>query len=194
MNEENINYEELAELVKMEMMKSHNVKDVIADKEEENKLVKNSFSNLWQLYNAVDEERVKSIKEYNKVIVKILVKNFLVMVIRNDVYFEIEDLVKFIKVNIRNLKDEKELLIMIKDAIRELERLLAVDCNLDLAVLLASIHNKNIAINESVFANVISCLSRTRGIRTQIPAKYDEKIEECNYRIDELIVKLGLKK
>lgn len=174
----------IAKIVKAEMERNYTVEEAIANKKSQDEITKNVFANLFLIYNTIEKSRKDTIKEINITKLKIILGNFLVMVFRDDVYEEIEKLFIFMNESKKDLKKEKELLIKIRNAIIRLENVLAVECNMNLAILLAGINDKNIAINEELYENVVASLSRTRGINTQTTDKHREKIEECNQVID----------
>ena len=192
MDEENFDYEELREFVKQEMEKTYTVSEALKEREEEENLVKESFDALWQNYNAVEEIRHEALKNLRGVKYRIILSNLLWLLIRYDVKEEVDLVVELMSKASNEIKDQKEMLTTIKNPILKLQAHMAYNCNYELAILLSNIYDKNVVIYDGVCKEMSAAASRIRGFGTQTP-DYESKKKELDLKIDESMLKLGLK-
>ena len=194
MDNEDYSMMSLAEFIKMEMEKNYTVEEAIKEKQSEIDVIKEGFKVIWDNYKSVSDIRKDSIKNLTSAKYKLLLSNLLIILLRSDAKIEIDKLINLIEKNTKELKDEKELLILIRDTIKRLELILANNCNYELCDLLSNLYDKNMCIYNDVLESIKASAIRLRGISTQTPEKYKVQKEELDKKIDVNLLKLGLKK
>lgn len=190
---EDYNYKEIEEMIIAEMGKTYTIEEALKEREDEEKLVKDSFDSLWKNYNAVEKIRHDAIKNMREVKYKIILSNLLWLLIRYDVQEEINIVIDLMSKATNEIKDQKEILKIIKETIQKLQAHMAYTCNYDLAMLLSYIYDKNVLIYDEVSKEMNASASRIRGFGTQTP-DYSDKKQELDEKINDSIIKLGLKK
>lgn len=191
--EKDDNLKEIIEAIQNELNKSYSIEEALKEKENENKLINDSFESLWESYNAVNTVRVEEIKKMTTFKYKIILRNLLLMMVRDDTYFQIVEFIKLLDEATLELKDEKKLLLLIKEAIQKLQSQKVCNCNYDLSILLSLLFDKNIAIFKDNRNEAHACASRINGISTQSTTKYKDEKEILDKEIDKLVLKLGIK-
>ena len=91
--------------------------------------------------------------------------------------------------SIRDLREERELLLNIKKAIKELQKYEAIDCNYDISLLLSLINDKNSLMYEVLNESIQSLNVRLRGISFSSTNKAEELElinENIEYKVQEL--------
>ena len=197
---EEFDMKELADLIRSEIEKTYTIEEAIKEKQDENKLIKDSFDSLWNEYNTANSVRKEEIKnltlfKYRYLIIKqrYLIRNFLLMVIRNDAYYQISDLMKIVDSSNTELKNEKEFLILVRDTIKKLQLNNASNCNYDLSLLLSYLFEKYVLIYNYTSGEILACNSRLNGISTQGSSKYVDEKKELDDKINDIVLKLELK-
>ncbi len=193
MDEENFDYEELREFVKQEMEKTYTVEEALKEREEEEKLINDSFDALWQNYHAVEEIRHEALKNLRGVKYRVILSNLLWLLIRYDVKEEVELVIELMNRATNEIKDQKDMLNAINVSIQKLQAHMTYNCNYELAKLLSYIYDKNVMIYDSVCTEMSATASRISGFSTQTP-DYESKKQSLDDKIDESMLKLGLKK
>ncbi len=194
MEEENFDFNSLMEFVKSEIEKTYTVEEAVKEKKREDDIIRDNFKVLWENYKSVNDIRKDSIKNLTSAKYRLLLSNLLIIIIRSDAKIEIDKLISLVDCSTKELKDEKELLIIIRNAIKELESILANGCNYELCDLLSNLYDKNMCIYNNVTSAIQASATRLRGINTQTPEKYIREKEELDKKINDSVIKLGLKK
>ena len=168
------------------------VDDAIKDKEEENKLLKESFNNVKNLYKDVSNVRKMIIDQLNLSKLKLqLVKLYSILI--NSGYIDILNL-ELNKINETNyeFKSQKNLLIAIKDSIKKLEQYNTGVCNYDISVLLSLIYDKDFKVIEILNDYLKTCEYAMKGITYYGNKRLDDDLEEINNQINTHTLKLGI--
>lgn len=168
------------------------VDDAIKDKEEENKLLKESFNNVKNLYKDVSNVRKMIIDQLNLSKFKLqLVKLYSILI--NSGYIDILNL-ELNKINETNyeFKSQKNLLIAIKDSIKKLEKYNTGVCNYDISVLLWLIYDKDFKVIEILNDYLKTCEYAMNGITYYGNKRLDDDLEEINNQINTHTLKLGI--
>ncbi len=197
MNEEEFNMEQITQAIKDYMNKTQTVEEVLSEKIQEDKNVKESFSVLWESYKNVSTSRNNEELVFKKAAVRVYFYSILINIFqsynRSDAPEEIYKLYMSIRDNIKELKSEKELLIMIRDTIKILEKYKAYECNYDLSVLLALINDKNCLMYDILKEDLNGMAIRLRGI-SYFGSSKREELQNINENIDYKVTELKLKK
>ena len=198
MDEENINMDEIRQMILNYMQQTSNVESVLNDAKEEYDKSKNSFKLLWEGYDTVATSRNKEVLVLRKAALKIYFASLLTgifsMFNRSDAYIEMNKLYDSICKSIDDLKDEKELLLIIKNTIKELEKYNAYECNYDISLLLALINDKHSLMYDITTEDIKSLSIRMRGISYMTDNNNREELKNINENIDYKVKELKLKK
>ena len=196
--EEEFDYELFRELVKQYMNQTPNVEDVLNEKKEEISAAKKSFELLWEGYNSVSDERKNEIAILRKASARIYLYSFVVYIFskfnRSDAVGEMDKLLDSLLASIKDLKDEKELLLMIKNTIQELEKYNAPECNYDLSLLLALINEKHGLMYDITTEDINSLAVRMNGISYMTDNNKREDLKNVNENIEYKVNELKLRK
>ena len=196
--EEEFDYELFRELVKQYMNQTPNVEDVLNEKKEEISAAKKSFELLWEGYNSVSDERKNEIAILRKASARIYLYSFVVYIFskfnRSDAVGEMDKLLDSLLASIKDLKDEKELLLMIKNTIQELEKYNAPECNYDLSLLLALINEKHGLMYDITTEDINSLAVRMKGISYMTDNNKREDLKNVNENIEYKVNELKLRK
>lgn len=192
MNEE-FDIDELRSIIQNELNREYTIDEAIKEREEENKTIKESFDALWKGYDSVSELRKEAIKNFKIVKIKMILSNILVLLIKYDIRDEVFNMVHIINKSESEIRDNDELLKNIKTSINKLQSLLVYNCNYDLANLLSDMYDRISIIYEEVCSEMNCTAARIRGFQTQ-GKSFDESKKEIDDRIEEYVLKLGLKR
>ena len=190
---DDIDLDELNEYIKNELNKTYTVKEVIEERIKEEESIKESFNTLWNNYNTVKKVRDLSIYNLRNAKYKIILLNLFLLLFRNDVKSEIDKIINVINNANNELIDEKELLILIRDALKELQKHKAINANYEMSNLLSCLYDKNVAIYKSVCEDISNSTAIIKGFNIPSVNKYKDEIDDLNYEINESVKKLGLK-
>ncbi len=194
MNEENFDYDELKEMVMSELNKTYTIEEALKEKEEELKVINESFEVLWNNFHSVKDMRKEAINNLITVKYKLILSNLLLMIIRYSVTEEVNNIINTINSAVYELKDERQILDLIEVSITKLQNQYAYSCNYELSNLLSLLYDKNTAIYNGVCDSVNASAARIRGINTQESNRYLLEKESIDEQINESTIKLGLKK
>lgn len=158
---------------------------------------KESFEIIWEAYNTVSKSRNKEEYIFRKARMRIYLYGILVNLLsafnRRGAYEEVMNLHSDISQSIKDLREERELLLNIKKAIKELQKYEAIDCNYDISLLLSLINDKNSLMYEVLNESIQSLNVRLRGISFSSTNKA-EQLELINENIDYKVQELKLLK
>ena len=141
MDEEMINDEELRAAIQ-ESLRCRSIEEALIEKEEEDKLFDESFDVLWTNYHSVSDIRRNAIRNLNRAKIRMIVLNFITAIINNNASEEVFNIIEIINNGTKELKDEKELLIRINNALEKLQAHRVSACNYDLCELLSFLYDK----------------------------------------------------
>jgi hypothetical protein len=94
----------------------------------------------------------------------------------------------------REMLEQKELLIDIRNAIIKLKRNDVASCNLEIDELITYIYRKQVIILEELSVYMDRCRLSTSGIEYMGTSKNQETLTQLNSNIDSLVKSLGLRK
>ncbi len=189
--------EEVLKQAQEYLNRTSTVGEVIDMKKEELDQIKADFKALWQAYNITAKTRRDEvwILERSKIrtyLYGILVK-LLYFTSRSDAYEEVMNIHSNICGYLNELREERELLLQIKAAIKELEKYSAVDCNYDISMLLSLIVQKNALIFDVLNEDVNSLQIRLKGIDYISAKNKREELKDVNENIEYQVQELQLK-
>ncbi len=173
------------------------IEDAIAGQKAQIESVKNNFKCLWEAYETVSKNRNKKQDEMTKIKIKMFITAIIVSLldafVKEDMYVQVMEVHNGVSKSIDDIKREKELLRVIKEAIQELEKYQAIDCNYDLSLLLSLIHDKNNLIYGIIKEDIESLSVRIKGINFSSNTNKREELDSINEEIDKKVKLLGLK-
>ena len=145
--------EYIDELLKNEVINQMNTTFSIDEALEINdvriKNIKENFKQTWENYHIVDDTRKNYVNKINITRFQMFFSFFLSSLINNDIGLEVDSLINKLKSSSLEINKQKEILILIKKALKKLEKNLVVDCNYDICELLELLYQKeNILFNQ----------------------------------------------
>ena len=198
MNEEEFSVEELTQAIKDYMNRTDSVEDIIKEKKEERELSNKSFECVWDGYKTVNNSVRTEIFVFRKAAFKVLFlatyTSILQSINRSNASDELYNLYKNICSRIDELKSEKELLTLIKIAVKELEKYNAYECNYDITMLLAMLNDKNSLMYDILSEDINSLAIRMKGISYMTNNNKRKELHDLNESIDYKVKELKLKK
>ena len=197
MNEEEFSVEELTQAIKDYMNRTDSVEDIIKEKKEERELSNKSFECVWDGYKTVNNSVRTEIFVFRKAAFKVLFlatyTSILQSINRSNASDELYNLYKNICSRIDELKSEKELLTLIKIAVKELEKYNAYECNYDITMLLAMLNDKNSLMYDILSEDINSLAIRMKGISYMTNNNKRKELHDLNESIDYKVKELKLK-
>ncbi len=197
MNEEEFSVEELTQAIKDYMNRTDSVENIIKEKKEERELSNKSFECVWDGYKTVNNSVRTEIFVFRKAAFKVLFlatyTSILQSINRSNASDELYNLYKNICSRIDELKSEKELLTLIKIAVKELEKYNAYECNYDITMLLAMLNDKNSLMYDILSEDINSLAIRMKGISYMTNNNKRKELHDLNESIDYKVKELKLK-
>ena len=173
------------------------IEDAIAGQKAQIESTRKNFKCLWEAYETVSKNRNKKQDEMTKIKIKMFITAIIVSLldafVKEDMYVQVMEVHNGVSKSIDDIKREKELLRVIKEAIQELEKYQAIDCNYDLSLLLSLIYDKNNLIYGIIKEDIESLSVRIKGINFSSNTNKREELKSINEEIDEKVKLLGLK-
>lgn len=189
-----ISEEEIAEAVKSALTSTYTIDELIQEKREEQALINLNFDVTSGNLKQVNNNRKTLIKRIINARNITVLATFLIQIIDNNVYYEIERLTKNINNNVNKLKSEKELLITLKKSLQELKKYNSCDCNYDINELLVLLNDKNGLIYDIVIDEIKNTSTRIKGFDIISSTANEEKLKDLENDINNVTLKLGINK
>ena len=197
MNEEEFSVEELTQAIKDYMNRTDSVEDIIKEKKEERELSNKSFECVWDGYKTVNNSVRTEIFVFKKAALKVALlatyTSIMKSISRGNASDELFGLYSNICSRIDELKSEKELLTLIKIAVKELEKYNAYECNYDITMLLAMLNDKNSLMYDILSEDINSLAIRMKGISYMTNNNKRKELHDLNESIDYKVKELKLK-
>ena len=197
MNEEEFSVEELTQAIKDYMNRTDSVENIIKEKKEERGLSNKSFECVWDGYKTVNNSVRTEIFVFKKAALKVALlatyTSIMKSINRGNASDELFGLYSNICSRIDELKSEKELLTLIKIAVKELEKYNAYECNYDITMLLAMLNDKNSLMYDILSEDINSLAIRMKGISYMTNNNKRKELHDLNESIDYKVKELKLK-
>ena len=174
--------------------KDETIEGSIKSKEEENKKIDESFDITWKNYNDTLSNRREVLNKIYKARINIAFKYFLVSLMNSDINEEKTKILDKLLSYIKELKDERTILLAINIALEKLQAHKVDDCNYNINKLLGYIYDKYDLIFDMANVDVTLFLSRINGIDSQGSDSLYIKKEETESKIKDQLIILGLDK
>ena len=193
MNEDEFDYELLKNEVINQMNTTFSIDEALEINDVRIKNIKENFKQTWENYHIVDDTRKNYVNKINITRFQMFFSFFLSSLINNDIGLEVDSLINKLKSSSLEINKQKEILILIKKALKKLEKNLVVDCNYDICELLELLYQKeNILFNQVIHYIKISSAKISR-INIIPSDKNIKDLDDINELIDMYVLKLGLK-
>ena len=193
MDEENFDMRELFKEVISQMEQIENINEVLKARDIEIEAIKDSFKETWDNYLSVRDSRTSFLKKLLFLRIKTFFTFFIGALLNNEKGLIVDDLIKKIKTSSIKIKNQKELLKLIKDAIETLEFRMVADCNYNINSLLQLLLDQDITILELVAEDIKRTEIKFQRINVQSSNKYEDKLDKIEEKIDVYVKTLGLK-
>lgn len=182
---------EFIEVVR-ESLKDHTIEEALKIKEEQDKVIKESFDITWEHYNSVEDQRKEMLKSIATIKFRFVFLELLCNIINYNALCEISYLQDVISHSRMELKDQKKLLSIIKENIEKLQRNDIVECNYNLCELLSKIYEKDQMLFNDLIREMEISTAAIKGISITYSDSKKDAIKELNNEIDNDIKVLGL--
>ena len=175
-------------------MREFTVKELVDLKKDEKESVVESFKAVDEIFESAESSRKSVINTLTKKSIAIYLKFFIRSVINTDLSIEIENLVGKLMANVKTAKEEKEILIALRNAISELKRYEITDCNPRIANILMLLYEKNLLLLKQAQKNIIMTNSRMKRLDVIEGTIEEDKISKIDSEVDSMVLSLGLNK
>lgn len=186
-----MNEEELLEVIKTSL-EDHTIDEAIKIKDEEDKVVKESFDVTWENYNNVVAQRKEMLKSISIIRFRFVFLKALSMIVNYRALGELDYLEGIITNSRLEIQDQKRLLDAIRDAIKKLQEKDVIECNYNICDLLAAIYDKDQVLFNTLIREMEISTAAIKGINITYPDSPHESVDKLNKDIDDGIKKLGL--
>ena len=193
MDDDNFDVNELFKQIFSQMEKISNIDEALQAHSVEEAMIKDSFNNVWNNYNLVSDNRKKALKALFILRLQLFFSFFIRSIINNDIGLEVDSLIDKIKASSLKIKNQKELLILIKKALKKLESKLIYDCNYDINELLELLYIEDFIIIKIVSEEINRFETRMNRIAIYPSQRYNDDLNKIEEQIDEYAKSLGLK-
>ena len=193
MDDDNFDVNELFKQIFSQMEKISNIDEALQAHSVEEAMIKDSFNNVWNNYNLVSDNRKKALKALFILRLQLFFSLFIRSIINNDIGLEVDSLIDKIKASSLKIKNQKELLILIKKALKKLESKLIYDCNYDINELLELLYIEDFIIIKIVSEEINRFETRMNRIAIYPSQRYNDDLNKIEEQIDEYAKSLGLK-
>jgi len=188
--------EEVLRQAKEYLNHTKTVDEAITSRKEEIADIKENFKALWKAYGIVSKSRNQESQMFKETKIRLYLYSMLVKLLsafyRKGTYDEIMGVHDSISLSLKELKQEKELLNIIKNAIKELEKYQATDCNYDMSLLLSLINEKNALMYSVLKEDVDSLRIRMKGFDYSSNTNYREDLKDIDASINNKVNELKL--
>ena len=194
MDEENIEYddERLLEIARA-AIQTHTVEEALVLKKEQDEIIEDNFKTTWVVYNNAMSLRKDILKGFREIRIRMAIYNFVAFIFNPRAIEVLEPIKEMISESTLEIKDQKDILFLVKQAIIDLQHNQVVECNYNICVLLSDIYDKDKLLFDRIVQKIEKATYRIKGINVMSPTDYDEKIDELTNNIKEDIKVLGLK-
>lgn len=197
----NIDEKKLAEEVMAEAYKrantTYSVEEALLENQEYVDELNKCFAKLWRSYDIASQSRSDTRKVFIDAKVRTYIYSiymaFFSFLYRGNAYEEVVSSGNDISKSLRDLREEKKLLELIRTAITELEKINATECNNDIAELLKLIYDKNSLMFKLLNEDRHSLKVRMSGIDYVSNTGNRQLLELVNEEIDTKVQSLQLK-
>lgn len=185
--------EELRAIVDETLNAEYTLEEVIAQREEDLKILEESFQ--------VTEENIKNVKATRKNAARVLrrarihielLKLLSMVLVNEDALFELKQLIEQLKLSKQALDKDQETLTDIEIAYYRLKKLNTADLNYDICDILQKLFEKSVEIYKQTIKQMNMSATRMNGIN--VIAGDSKKVEELDSYIDGRMLTLGLNK
>ena len=193
MDEENFDMRELFKEVIAQMEEIENINEVLKVRDTEIEAIKDSFKETWDNYLSIRDSRTSYLKKLLFLRIKTFLSFFIESLLNNEKGLIVDDLIKKIKTSSIKIKNQKELLKLIKDALEALEFRMVADCNYNINSLLQLLLDQDETIFKLVAEDIKRVETKFQRINVQSSNKYEDKLDKIEEKIDVYVKTLGLK-
>ena len=185
--------EELRAIVDETLNAEYTLEEVIAQREEDLKILEESFQ--------VTEENIKNVKATRKNAARVLsrarihialLKLLSMVLVNEEALFELKQLIEQLKLSKQALDKDQETLTDIEIAYYRLKKLNTADLNYDICDILQKLFEKSVEIYKQTIKQMNMSATRMNGIN--VIAGDSKKVEELDSYIDGRMLTLGLNK
>jgi tetratricopeptide (TPR) repeat protein len=185
--------EELRAIVDETLNAEYTLEEVIAQREEDLKILEESFQ--------VTEENIRNVKATRKNAARVLrrarihielLKLLSMVLVNEDALFELKQLIEQLKLSKQALDKDQETLTDIEIAYYRLKKLNTADLNYDICDILQKLFEKSVEIYKQTIKQMNMSATRMNGIN--VIAGDSKKVEELDSYIDGRMLTLGLNK
>lgn len=185
--------EELRAIVDETLNAEYTLEEVIAQREEDLKILEESFQ--------VTEENIKNVKATRKNAARVLrrarihielLKLLSMVLVNEEALFELKQLIEQLKLSKHALDKDQETLTDIEIAYYRLKKLNTADLNYDICDILQKLFEKSVEIYKQTIKQMNMSATRMNGIN--VIAGDSKKVEELDSYIDGRMLTLGLNK
>ncbi|MBR2139050.1 MAG: hypothetical protein IJ966_07160 [Bacilli bacterium] len=185
--------EELRAIVDETLNAEYTLEEVIAQREEDLKILEESFQ--------VTEENIRNVKATRKNAARVLrrarihielLKLLSMVLVNEEALFELKQLIEQLKLSKQALDKDQETLTDIEIAYYRLKKLNTADLNYDICDILQKLFEKSVEIYKQTIKQMNMSATRMNGIN--VIAGDSKKVEELDSYIDGRMLTLGLNK
>lgn len=185
--------EELRAIVDETLNAEYTLEEVIAQREEDLKILEESFQ--------VTEENIRNVKATRKNAARVLrrarihielLKLLSMVLVNEEALFELKQLIEQLKLSKQALDKDQETLTDIEIAYYRLKKLNTADLNYDICDILQKLFEKSVEIYKQTIKQMNMSATRMNGIN--VIAGDSKKVEELDSYIDGRMLTLGLDK
>ena len=181
---------------RVDLDQTPNISDTLEAKKAELANTKANFEAIWAAYKTLSKARNKEEWQFIDAKVRTLLyaslNRLLFFLVRADAYDQLMELNEKIDGSLKELREERQLLLNMKSAIKELEKYKIDDCNYDMALLLALINEKNAVLIKILNEEVYGLSIRIKGINYSSNSNMREDLQVINENIDYKVQRLSL--
>ena len=192
--EETMTTDELKEMIYEMLNQGITVEEAIDIKKKDDVLTKESFDICNNTYKAVNTSRKEIIMLLNITKLRLQLYKTISFLLSEGSDQILKDSIDKINETKEYLKNEKELLISIKNSLKELKKYNVSVCNYDINALLTSIFQLNEKSMYDLKEYMQWCSMAINGITYYGNKNYQEEIKQLSLEIEKYTLRLGLNK
>ena len=192
--EETMTTDELKEMIYEMLNQGITVEEAIDIKKKDDVLTKESFDICNNTYKAVNTSRIEIIMLLNITKLRLQLYKTVSFLLSEGSGQILKDSIDKINETKEYLKNEKELLISIKNSLKELKKYNVSVCNYDINALLTSIFQLNEKSIYDLKEYMQWCSMAINGITYYGNKNYQEEIKQLSLEIEKYTLRLGLNK
>ena len=189
--EDLINEEDLKKMIHEILDASYTVDEACERKEKENEMIQDNFNNCYGMYQTLTWHKNHSLRQIERAKIRIYLFKLLAIIINANAVNSVNMSIDKINELKQSIKDQKGLIVKIKESLDRLYKCGSVECNGDLFILMILLNVKIELLFSDFNEYMQESIQELKGIGYIGNKEISEKLEEVDNEINNITLKLG---